>query len=117
MCGKMSSLRFISGSDFRIQDEMQGSKDTGNCAPDQGLRSIPDPEFSRVVAEPADETRHRLEHHAGLVAVRRVPAIVRTSSLRPWTVTKEDSGLAGNSVFLNKCLGRNSIGSGHAFRA
>src|SRR5438477_4122981 len=31
--------------------------------------------------EPGDEARHRLEHHAGLIAVRRVPAVGEAQQL------------------------------------
>src|SRR6266446_10354691 len=102
MCGKMSSLRFWVMVQIRRQyrSSVRHSRASGNPASSLKVTGSPLPrgrrqqergivpqffvvriERLRAIAEPADETYHRLEHHAGLVAVRRVPAIGEAQQL------------------------------------
>src|ERR1700704_4440169 len=73
MCGKMSSLRFGFISAWRLDSELARGI-VPQIRPFQIARLGP-------ALEPRDEARHRLENHAGLVAVRRVPAVGEAQEL------------------------------------
>src|SRR5437899_182774 len=73
MCGKMSSLRFGFMSAWRLDSQLARGI-VPQIRPFQIARLGP-------ALEPGDEARHRLEHHAGLVAVGRVPAVCEAQEL------------------------------------
>ena len=62
---------------------------------------------STLLFEPLDESRHRFEHHAGLVAVRRVPAIGEAQQLdRAAGLPRDRVQLRHGPVFVVEALDR-----------
>src|SRR5882762_5603644 len=99
MCGNMSSLRFGFISAWRLDSELARGI-VPQIRPFQIARLGP-------ALEPRDEARHRLEHHAGLVAVRRVSAVGEAQELdRTAGLPRDRLELRHRPVFVVETLDR-----------
>src|SRR6267378_4602347 len=99
MCGNMSSLRFGFISAWRLDSELARGI-VPQIRPFQIGRLGP-------ALEPGDKARHRLEHHAGLVAVRRVPAVGEAKELdRTAGLPRDRLELRHRPVFVVEALDR-----------